>query len=185
MSQIFQNFNSMIQTQFHTKIQILKTDNAKEYFNSGRNTYYLSQGIIHISSCVDIPQQNRPVKRKNRHLLEVARSLMFFTHVPKQFWGEVVLTTTYLINKIPSEALKFKTLSSPLQVYSYTKILSSLNPRLLGCLVFVHIHSHNRGKLDPKSIKCIFLGYSPHQRGYRCYSPITKKVYTSMDVIFF
>jgi len=105
VSQIFQNFHSMIQTQFHTKIQILKIDNAKEYFNSGLNTYCLNQDIIHKSSCIDTPQQNRVVERKNRHLLEVARSLMLSIHVPKQFWGEVVLTTTYLINKIPSRLL--------------------------------------------------------------------------------
>jgi hypothetical protein len=77
VSQIFQNFHSMIQTQFHTKIQILKTDNAKEYFNSELNTYCLNQDILHISSCVDTPQQNGVAERKNRHLLEVARSLMF------------------------------------------------------------------------------------------------------------
>ena len=46
----------MIQTQFHTKIQILKIDNAKEYFNSGLNTYCLNQDIIHKSSCIDTPQ---------------------------------------------------------------------------------------------------------------------------------
>ena len=91
----FQNFHSMIQTQFQTKIQILKTDNAKEYFNSSLNTFCLNQGIIHISSCVYTPQQNGVAERKNRHLLEVARSLMLSTHVPKQFWGEVILTTTY------------------------------------------------------------------------------------------
>jgi uncharacterized protein (DUF2164 family) len=49
VSQIFQNFHSMIQTQFHTNIQILKTNNAKEYFNSKLNTYYLNQGILHIA----------------------------------------------------------------------------------------------------------------------------------------
>jgi len=85
VSQIFQNFHAMIQTQFQTKIQILKTDNAKEYFNSSINTYCLNQGIIHISSCVNTPQQNGVAERKNRHLLEVARSLMLSTHVPKQF----------------------------------------------------------------------------------------------------
>ena len=88
----------MIQTQFHTKIQIFRTDNAKEYFKHILGDYLQSQDIIHQSSCVDTPQQNGVAKRKNRHILEVARSLMFSTHVPKHFWGEAILTATYLIN---------------------------------------------------------------------------------------
>ena len=98
VGKIFKNFNIMIQTQFHTKIQIFRTDNAKEYFKHILGDYLQSEGIIHQSSCVDTPQQNGVAKRKNRHILEVARSLMFSTHVPKQFWGEAILTTTYLIN---------------------------------------------------------------------------------------
>lgn len=56
------------------------------------NEYLAVGGIIHHNSCVDTPQQNGISKRKSRHILEVATSLMFSTHVPKQFWGEVVLT---------------------------------------------------------------------------------------------
>ena len=100
--QIFKNFNTMIQTQFQTKIKVLKTDNAKKYFTSILGDYLLSQGIVHQSSCIDTLQQNGVAERKNRHLLEVVRSLMFTTRVPKFFWGEAVLTATYLINRMPS-----------------------------------------------------------------------------------
>ena len=85
VGQIFKNFSNMIQTQFQAKIQVLKTDNAKEYFNSVLGDYLLHEGIVHQSSCVETPQQNGIAERKNRHLLEVARSLMFSTHVPKHF----------------------------------------------------------------------------------------------------
>ena len=85
VGQIFQNFNSMIQTQFQTKIWVLKTDNAKEYFTTILGDFLLSQGIVHVSSCIDTRQQNGVAKRKNRRLLEVARSLMFSTNVPKYF----------------------------------------------------------------------------------------------------
>ena len=98
-SHIFQNFNSMIQSQFHAKIQILRTDNAKKYFNSIPGDYLSNQGIFHQSSCVDSPQQNKVTEWKNRHLLEVARSLLFSSNVPKHFWGEAILRVTYLINR--------------------------------------------------------------------------------------
>ena len=65
VGQVFQNFNTMIQTQFHTKIQIFRTDNAKEYFTHILGNYIQSQGNIHQSSCVDTLQQNDIAKRKN------------------------------------------------------------------------------------------------------------------------
>ncbi|RVX01148.1 Retrovirus-related Pol polyprotein from transposon TNT 1-94 [Vitis vinifera] len=64
--------------------------------------FLAQEGIVHLSSCVDTPQQNGIAERKNRHLLEVARSLMFSMNVPKLFWGQVVLTAAYLINRMPS-----------------------------------------------------------------------------------
>ena len=83
--QIFKIFKNMIQTQFQSKIQILKSDNARDYFNSILGEFLAKEGIVHLSSCVDTPQQNGIAERKNRHLLEVARSLMFSTNVPKLF----------------------------------------------------------------------------------------------------
>ena len=186
-SAIFQSFHSMISTQFQSKIQILKTDNATDYFNSIIGPYLSKHGIIHISSCVDTPQQNGIAERKNRHLLEVARSIMFSNNVPKHFWGEAILTATYLINRMPSRVLKFKTPRQVLlEVHPHILSFSSDLPlRVFGCSSFVHIHQQHRTKLDPKSQKCIFLGYSSHQKGYKCYSPATRKVYNSMDVTFF
>src|ERR1044072_6039385 len=87
---------------------------------------------------------------------------------------------------MPSRILNFKTTICELQTFFPTsKILSSIPIKVFGCSAFVHNLNPHRSKLDPKSIKCIFLGYSPHQKGYRCYSPITKKFYHTMDVTFF
>ena len=49
---------------------------------------------------------------------------------------------------------------------------------------FVHVHSPNRGKLDPRALKCICAGYSLTQKGYKCYQPSSKRFYVSMDVTF-
>ena len=184
---IFQSFHSMISTQFQSNIQVLKTDNAKDYFNSILGPYLSKHGIIHISSCVDTPQQNGVAERKNRHLLEVACAIMFSNHVPKHFWGEAILTAIYLINRMPSRVLKFQTPRYVLmKTYPHIRSFSSDLPlKVFGSSSFVHIHQQHRTKLDPKSLKCIFLGYSSNKKGYKCYSPVTKKVYNSMDVTFF
>ncbi|RVX04903.1 Retrovirus-related Pol polyprotein from transposon TNT 1-94 [Vitis vinifera] len=177
----------MVQNQFNSKIQVLKSDNAKEYFTSSLSTYLQNHGIIHISSCVDTPQQNGVAERKNRHLLEVARCLMFSSNVPNYFWGEAILTATYLINRMPSRVLTFQ---SPRQLFlkqfPHTHAASSDLPlKVFGCTAFVHVYPQNRSKFAPRANKCIFLGYSPTQKGYKCYSPTNKRFYTTMDVSFF
>ena len=67
--------------------------------------YLLNHGIIHQTTYPNTPPQNGVAERKNRHLLEVSRSLMFQMNVPKYLWSEAVLTTTYLINRMPSRIL--------------------------------------------------------------------------------
>ena len=184
---IFQTFNLMVQNQFNSKIQVLKSDNAKEYFTSSLSTYLQNHGIIHISSCVDTPQQHGVAERKNRHLLEVAWCLMFSSNVPNYFWEEAILTTTYLINRMPSRVLTFQ---SPHQLllkkFPHTRAASSDLPlKVFGCTTFVHVYPQNRSKFAPRANKCIFLGYSPTQKRYKCYSPTNKRFYTTMNFSFF
>jgi hypothetical protein len=181
---IFQSFHQMILTQFNTRVQVLRSDNGGEYFKKELSAYFHAYGIIHQTSCVDTPQQNGVAERKNRHLLEVARSLMFAMNVPKSLWGDAVLTAAYLINRMPSKVLQFQT---PLQSLSKTHSLPTLlqiPPKVFGCVCYVHIHKQYRSKLDPRAQKCIFLGYSTTQKGYKCYHPPSTKILVSMDVTF-
>ncbi|CAN1319890.1 Retrovirus-related Pol polyprotein from transposon RE1, partial [Linum perenne] len=185
VSLVFQNFYHMISTQFQTQIAVLHTDNGTEFFNSDLNMFLTSKGIIHQSSCRDTPQQNGVAERKNRHLLEVTRALMFSSNIPKYLWGHALLTAAYLINRVPSKVLKFKT---PLQVFQtsfpYSRITSDLPLKIFGCTCFVLTPPQFRSKLDPRSEKCIFVGYSPTQKGYKCFNPITKRLFVSMNVVF-
>ena len=106
--------------------------------------------------------------------------------VPKRFWEEAILTACYLINRLPSSILASK---SPMEVLSsfYPNVSTSnhLVPRIFGRVSFVHAHSGDRGKLDPRVLKCVFIGYSSTQKGYKCYHPSSQKFVVSRDVTFF
>ena len=60
-----------------------------------------------------------------------------------------------------------------------------LPPRVFSCTCFVHILTPRQDKLFAKATKCIFLGYSRLQKGYRCYSPQTHRYFLFADVTFF
>ena len=91
--------------QFNARVQVIRTDNGIEYVNNEFRLYLSDQGIIHQTACLGTPPQNGVAERKNRHLLEVAKSLMFQMNVAKYLWSEAVMTATYLINRMPSEYL--------------------------------------------------------------------------------
>ena len=108
----------MIENQFQTKISILRTGNGTEYFNSCLGMFLTEKGIQHQSTCRDTPQQNGIAERKNRHLLEVARAIMFSMHVPKYLWGDAILTACYLINRMLTRVLQYITPLACLRKYS-------------------------------------------------------------------
>jgi len=104
----FQDFHKMVSTQFGKKVHILRSDNGTEYINKEFAVYLSEQGMLHQNTCPGTPSQNGVAEKKNRHLLEVARSLMFQMNVPKFLWSEAVMTAAYLINRMPSRILGMK-----------------------------------------------------------------------------
>ncbi|RVW86675.1 Retrovirus-related Pol polyprotein from transposon RE1 [Vitis vinifera] len=79
-------------------------------------------------------------------------------------------------NKSPVEILK--------SFHPHFRTSNGLTPRVFGCTAFVHVHSQHRDKLDPRAIKCVFLGYSSTQKGYKCYNPSVRKFYIFANVTF-
>ncbi|KAG8472686.1 hypothetical protein CXB51_034612 [Gossypium anomalum] len=184
---VFVQFYNMVLTQFGSKIQLFKSDNGSEFFARSLGDFFKEKGIVQISSCVGTPQQNGIAEGKNRHLLEVTRSLLFTTNVPKYLWGKALLTATYLINRMPSKVLKFQTPQSIfLQHFPHFKPISSILPlKIFGCTVFIQNIAPNKSKLDPKSLKCVLVGYSSLKKGYKCYHPPSKRFFTTMDITFY
>ena len=86
---------------------------------------------------------------------------------------------------MPSKILNFQCSIDTLRIFFPNfKISNNLVPRIFGSVAYVHIHSQNRGKLDPRALKCVSIGCSPTQKGYKCYQPSSKKFFVSADVIF-
>ncbi|KAL2251492.1 UNVERIFIED_CONTAM: Retrovirus-related Pol polyprotein from transposon TNT 1-94 [Sesamum indicum] len=125
------------------------------------------------------PQQNGIAERMNRTLLDKVRCLLISSGLSKTFWGEAVLTAAHLINLSPSVPLLGKT--PDFMWYEKLPDMSSL--RVFGCAAFVLQESD---KLDPKSVKCVFIGYPEGIKGYRLWvrSKPGFKVLISRNVTF-
>ena len=138
-------------------LRIFRSDNVHEYFHTFLSQFFDDHCIIHQSSCPHTPQQNGVAKRKMRHLLKVTRALKFHMCVPKSYWSDAILTACHLINRMPSTVLGGQI---PYTVLSPDAPLFHLRPKIFGCVCYVHILGPGSEKLDPRSIKCVFLGYS-------------------------
>ncbi|XP_071708446.1 uncharacterized protein [Rutidosis leptorrhynchoides] len=103
------NFVAILENHFNAKVKILRSDNGTEFINNKMSDYTARKGIVHQTSCPYTPQQNDIVERKHRHLLNVARALMFQGGLPLNMWTECVLTACYLINMTPSSVFAGKT----------------------------------------------------------------------------
>ena len=87
---MFKVFLALIETQFSTKIKILRSDSSGEYMSNEFQFFLQSHGIISQRSCPFTPQQNSVDERKNRHL-NVVRTLLIESCVPSHFGVKLCL----------------------------------------------------------------------------------------------
>ena len=152
-----------------------------EYSNKNFNNFCDVQGISVQYTVERNPEQNGLAERYNRTLLNKARYLIFDSKMEKKFWGEAVLTSTYLLNRTETSTLPKGV--TPAEIWFGVKPdLSKI--RIFGCSAFAHIPKEDRiSKLDPCSKKMYFVGYCPN--GYRLWNPFISKVIYARSVIFY
>lgn len=109
MQQLFYNYVRMMQTQFGRMIKVLRIDYGSEFLNFRFKQMLDSMGILHQKSCLYTPQQNGIVERKHRTLLDSAQAVIFQSSLPDEFWPYSLMTTTWMINRLPSRVLDWKT----------------------------------------------------------------------------
>ncbi|GJS51998.1 putative RNA-directed DNA polymerase [Tanacetum coccineum] len=173
-------FFNLIKNQFHKSVKVFRSDNGTEFLNHKMTKFCGTNGIIHQTSCAYTPQQNGIVERKHRHLLNVARSLLFQGGIPLYLWSECILTACYLINRLPSSVLKGK---SPYQLV-FNKKPPMKHLRVFGCLCFATV-LNNHDKFSSRAEKCVFVGYSSFKKGYKLFSLERRQFIFSRDVKFF
>ncbi|XLR43461.1 hypothetical protein S83_028121, partial [Arachis hypogaea] len=155
-----------------------RSDNGAEFMCL--KSYFLKNGIMHQTSCVGTPQQNGTVERKHRHILNVACALRFQGSLPISFWGECILTASYLINLTPSSVLNGKT---PYEVVN-EKSPSYAHLRVFGSLCYAHNQNRQRDKFASRSRKCMFVGYPHGQRRWKLFDIDNETFFVSRDVRF-
>jgi transposase InsO family protein len=157
----FMKFLNLVENQLDRKVKALRTDRGREYLSDQFRQLCDEKGIERQLTIPGTPQQNGVAERRNRTLLEMVRSMMAQANLPITYWGDALLTATYVLNRVPTKSVT----STPYELWTTRKPdLSFLKP--WGCAAIAHESSHKFGKLGPRGKKCIFIRYSEQSKGH-------------------
>ncbi|KAJ9538659.1 hypothetical protein OSB04_031392 [Centaurea solstitialis] len=173
-------FIKRIQVLLGRQVKKLRSDNGTEFRNVKLQSFLEEVGISHNFSAVRTPQQNGVVERKNRTLVEAARSMIAHSGVPLSLWAEAVSTACYTQNRTLIVKRTGKT--------AY-KMVNKRKPnikffRVFGCVCYLLNNRDDLGKFDAKSDESIFIGYSHNSATYRVYNKRTRSIFESRYVDF-
>ena len=167
---LFQNFHKMVCSQYNAQVQVLRNDNGGEYLSFELKRYLEAHGTIHQTTYSDTPQQNGVAERKNRHLLEVVRALLIEAHMPLSYWGHTLTSGAYLINRVPSITIDFRTPSQALIEAIVAPVGPNLPLHVFGFVAFVHLHASVQ-QVDTSSIATCLFRASCLSKGVPMLSP--------------
>jgi len=157
--QCFRDFQNLVERQFDKKIRAMQADWGGEY--KSLNSFFKRVGIHHLVSCPHAHQQNGAAERKHRHIVEMGITLLAHSSMPLKFWDEAFLTAVFLINRLPSKVISDDTPFG--RLHGHEPDYQFL--RTFGCAVWPNLRTYNSRKLQFRSKRCVFLGYSnSHKR---------------------
>ncbi|KAJ9556103.1 hypothetical protein OSB04_010717 [Centaurea solstitialis] len=169
-----------VQVNLQSQVQKIRSDHGTEFKNKVLSGYLESVGIKHTFAAVRTPQQNGVVERRNRTLVEAARTMLAYSKLPMFLWAEAVDTACYTQNRSIVNNRFGKT---PYELIN-NQVPNIGHFRVFGCRCFVLNDREDRHKLQVKSDEAIFIGYSKNSIAYRVYNKRTKMVMESSNVKF-
>ncbi|GJT23591.1 putative ribonuclease H-like domain-containing protein [Tanacetum coccineum] len=99
-SEILKNFIKEIENLVDKKVKIIRSDNGTEFKNKVMDDFCREKGIKREYSVARTPQQNGVAERRNRTLIEAARTMLADSKLPTTFWAEAVSTACYVQNRV-------------------------------------------------------------------------------------
>ncbi|GJW05836.1 putative ribonuclease H-like domain-containing protein [Tanacetum coccineum] len=179
-SEILKNFIKEIENLVDKKVKIIRSDNGTEFKNHVMDEFCREKGIKREYSVARTPQQNGVAERKNRTLIEAARTMLADSKLPTTFWAEAVSTACYVQNRVLIVKPHNKT---PYELFRGIKpAIGFMKP--FGCHVTILNTLDKLGKFDGKSDEGFFVGYSLSSKAFRVYNIRTRKVQENLHVGF-
>ncbi|GKE08532.1 retrovirus-related pol polyprotein from transposon TNT 1-94, partial [Tanacetum coccineum] len=160
-SGILKSFITEIENLVDKKVKIIRCDNGTEFKNKVMSEFCEKKGIKMEFSVARTPQQNGVAKRRNRTLIEAARTMLADSKLPTTFWAEAVNTACYVQNRVL--VVKPHNKTSYELFRGRTPALSFMRP--FGCHVAILNTLDYLGKFDGKSDEGFFVGYSLNSDG--------------------
>ncbi|KAD3066358.1 hypothetical protein E3N88_34238 [Mikania micrantha] len=174
------NFVLYAEKQYSILVKCVRSDNGTEFRNHILEEFYLSKGIQRQYSIPRTPEQNGVVERKNRTLIEAARTMLADSGLPLTFWAEAVNTACYVQNRV---LVNQRWLKTPYEIlHSLTPLISFF--RAFGCPCYILNTKDQLTKFDSKVDAGYFVGYSSTCKAYRVFNCRTKIVEETLHVKF-
>ncbi|KAK1604765.1 hypothetical protein QYE76_028438 [Lolium multiflorum] len=178
--QIFIDFATEVQRQHNLLIMAIRSDNGSEFKNYTLNDFLSDEGIRHQYSAAYTPQQNGVAERKNRTLMDMARSMMAEYKSRYNFWAEAISTACHSSNRLYLRKGLNKT---PYEILTGNKPNISYF-KVFGCKCFYKIKGVRLSKFAPKALEGIFVGYGAESHTYRIFDVSSGIIIESCSVKF-
>nr|GFB44958.1 putative ribonuclease H-like domain-containing protein [Tanacetum cinerariifolium] len=179
-SPILKTFITSLENQLSLKVKVIRSDNGTKFKNSDLNQFCELKGIKREFSVPRTPQQNGIAKRKNRTLIEAARTMLADSLLPIQFWADAVNTACYVQNRVlvtkPHNKTPYELLHGRTPSIGFT--------RPFGCPVTILNTLDPLGKFERKADEGFLVGYSVNSKAFRVFNSRTWKEATQQYMNF-